>query len=160
MPKLKQQKGVVILEFTLCFVIFWIVFMGVIEFSRTLVSWNAAQEATRMAAKMASTCNKNATQSFQINSKLSYLLQSAGQVDLSERMDWLQLDYFPVGCSANTCEQVQARLNDVRLQLMFSGFAGFPVEILLPENRTTVMRESMQNYLAGTDGGLNEETCQ
>jgi hypothetical protein len=55
---------------------------------------------------------------------------------------------------------VQARLNDVRLQLMFSGFAGFPVEILLPENRTTVMRESMQNYLAGTDGGLNEETCQ
>lgn len=160
MSKIKNQKGVVILEFTLCFVIFWVVFMGVIEFSRTLISWNAAQEATRMAARMASICNKNAVQSFQINSKLSYLLQAAGQVDLSERLDWLQLEYFPAGCAVGTCEQVQARLNDVRLQLMFSGFAGFPVEIVLPENRTTVMRESMQNYLAGTDGGLNAENCQ
>ncbi len=114
MPKLKQQKGVVLLEFTLCFVIFWIVFIGVIEFSRTLVSWNAAQEATRMAAKMASTCDKSADQSSRIRSNLRYLLQSAGQVDLRERIDWLELEYFPVGCTANTCEQVQARLNDVR----------------------------------------------
>ena len=143
-----RQRGVVLLEFALTFVVFWVVFIGIVEFSRTLLTWNAAQEVTRMAARYASICDKNLSQQNTIMGHLRYLVMATGQVDVSNRMDWLQFDYLPAGCTDATCEQVQVRLNDVRLGLMLSGFPGFPAEVVLPDNRVTVMRETMYNYMA------------
>jgi hypothetical protein len=156
-----RQRGVVVLEFALTFVVFWLVFIGVVEFARTVLTWNAAQEVTRMAARYASICDKNLSQQALIMGRLRYLIMATGQVDVGDRLDWLQFDYLPTGCSDASCQHVQVRLNDVRLSLMLSGFPGFPAEVPLPPNQITVMRETMRNYVATSTSSSNlNSVCQ
>jgi Flp pilus assembly protein TadG len=47
--KSARQQGTVLIEFTLSFLIFWMVFIGILEFGRALLVWNTAAEATRIA---------------------------------------------------------------------------------------------------------------
>ena len=156
-----RQAGAVLLEFTLSFVVFWVVFIGLVEFARTVLTWNAAQEVTRMAARYASLCDKNLSQQSLIMGRLRYLVMATGQVDVGDRLDWLQFTYLPAGCTDATCEQVQVRLNDVRLSLMLSGFPGFPSDVVLPDNRVTVARETMRNYVATNTSSSNlNAVCQ
>ena len=146
------------LEFALTFVVFWIVFIGIIEFARTVLTWNTAQEVTRMAARYASIC-ESADQAL-IMGRLRYLIMATGQVDVGSRRDWLQFDYLPAGCSDASCQHVQVRLNDVRLSLMLSGFPGFPAEVALPSNQITVMRETMRDYVYGSGYSNLNSVCQ
>ena len=148
-----RQQGTVLIEFTLCFVIFWIVFIGILEFGRTLLVWNTAAEATRIAARMASICTSESDiQKTAIANKVVYLLKMTGQAsytapstpsvktDLTDQPDWLNLTYLPTGCNDNNCEFVQASLTGVNLELRFPGWT---LDLALPPNRTTVLRESM-----------------
>jgi Flp pilus assembly protein TadG len=147
-----RQQGTVLIEFTLCFLIFWMVFIGILEFGRTLLVWNTAAEATRIAARMASICtSESVIQKTAIANKVVYLLKITGQAtytapsttvknDLTDQPDWLNLTYLPTGCSDNTCEFVQASLTGVNLELSFPGWT---LDLALPANRTTVLRESM-----------------
>jgi len=153
--KRERQQGTALIEFTLCFLIFWMVFIGILEFGRTLLVWNTAAEATRIAARMASICtSESAIQKTAIANKVVYLLKITGQAtytapstptvqsDLTDQPDWLTLSYFPVGCTDSTCEHVQASLTGVNLALRFPGWT---LDLALPPNRTTVLRESMRN---------------
>ena len=75
-----RQQGTVLIEFTLSFLIFWIVFIGILEFGRTLLVWNTAAEATRIAARMASICTSESDiQKTAIANKVVYLLKITGQ---------------------------------------------------------------------------------
>lgn len=160
--KYPRQQGTVLIEFTLCFLIFWVVFIGILEFGRTLLVWNTAAEATRIAARMASICtSESVIQKAAIANKVVYLLKITGQAsytdpatpstknDLTDQPDWLNLTYLPTGCNDNSCEFVQASLSGVNLQLRFPGWT---VDLALPPNRTTVLRESMRNIFPA---GLN-----
>ncbi len=152
--KIKHQKGVVLIEFAFGFLVFWIIFFGILEFARAMVAWNAAGEATRVAARMASMCTSDdQTQIDVIKTRVTPLMRLSGQVkyypngsdvgvDLGDATDWLKLEYFPVGCSDSDCEQVQASLSEMIIRL---NFLGFDVDLTLPDNRTTVMRETMRN---------------
>lgn len=147
-----RQHGTVLIEFTLCFLIFWMIFIGILEFGRTLLAWNTAAEATRIAARMASICTDGAlpTKSV-IAAKVEPLLTISGQatyvgpgstasgLDLAGQSAWLTLTYGPTGCDANTCEFVQARLTGIQLKLQFPGMS---FDLALPENRTTVVLEN------------------
>ncbi|MGV0959953.1 MAG: TadE/TadG family type IV pilus assembly protein [Limnohabitans sp.] len=150
-----RQRGTVLIEFALSFLIFWIIFVGIVEFGRTMLAWNAASEATRIAARVASICTSQSTlQKTAIANKVVYLLQLTGQAyyadpgvpgsesDLTAQPDWLRLEYFPPACNDSNCEQVQASLSGVNLKLRFPGWT---LDLALPANRTTVMRESMRN---------------
>jgi hypothetical protein len=54
-PPAPRQKGSFTIEFTLVFMMFLILVLGIIEVSRTLYMWNTLQEVTRRAARAAST---------------------------------------------------------------------------------------------------------
>lgn len=151
--KQPRQHGTVLIEFTLCFLIFWVIFIGILEFGRTLLVWNTAGEATRIAARMASICTDGAfpTKSM-IAAKVEPLLNISGQamyvasgttasgLELAGQSDWLNLSYLgSPDCDANTCEFVQARLTGIQLKLEFPGVS---FDLALPENRTTVVREN------------------
>ncbi|MGV0983666.1 MAG: TadE/TadG family type IV pilus assembly protein [Limnohabitans sp.] len=155
--KANRQRGAVLIEFTLSFLLFWVIFFAIVEFGRTMLAWNAAGEATRLAARYASICDSG-NQIQKTASKVVYLLQLTGQAyyadpnapgvekDLKQQADWLKLEYFPVGCTDNNCEQVRASLSGVNLKLRF---AWLSLDLALPANRTTVMRESMHNTALG-----------
>ena len=163
--KIQRQRGIVLIEFALSFLIFWMIFMGIVEFGRTMLAWNAAGEATRIAARMASICTGESNiQKTAIANKVVYLLQLTGQAyyadpnaagsenDLTAQPDWLKLEYFPPNCTDSDCEQVQASLTGVNLKLRFPGWT---LDLALPANRTTVMRESMRNNFPSGFNGLN-----
>lgn len=144
----------VLVEFALSFLIFWIIFLSVLEFGRVMVAWNAAGEATRIAARMASICTgDDDTQVDVIKSRITPLMRLSGQakyypsspdvgLDLGDTTDWLKLNYFPSGCSDSDCEQVQASLSGVVIKI---NFPGFNLDFPIPVNRVTVMRETMHN---------------
>jgi uncharacterized protein (UPF0333 family) len=173
---INRQRGAVLIEFALSFLVFWIVFIGIVEFGRAMLAWNAAAEATRLAARVASICT-SANKSAVTNKSLN-LLQLTGQVhyvyeadengdgineqikiDMSHDIrvydsatNWLQLDYFPVGCTNSNCEQVQASLSNLHIILRLPGWN---LDIPLPANRTTILREGMSNLNRFNSGAQN-----
>lgn len=54
----RQQAGATAVEFALGLVIFLTFFLGVVDFSRMLWTWGAANEATRGGARTAVVCGK------------------------------------------------------------------------------------------------------
>jgi hypothetical protein len=151
--KAKRQRGTVLIEFTLSFLLFWLIFFAIVEFGRTMLAWNAAGEATRLAARYASICtSESVIQKTSIANKVVYLLQLTGQAyyadpnapgvesDLTAQPDWLKLEYFPAGCTDSNCEQVRASLSGVNLKLQF---AWVTLDWALPANPVTVLREGM-----------------
>ncbi|WP_089956406.1 TadE/TadG family type IV pilus assembly protein [Limnohabitans sp. 2KL-3] len=173
---LNKQKGLILIEFTLSFIIFWIIFIAIIEFGRAMLAWNAASEATRLSARVASICTKASKSA--ITNKTLNLLQLTGQVfyideidqdgdgikeiikiDMSHddlaydgSTDWLKLDYSPIGCGNGNCESVRASLS--KLYIIF-GIAGFTYKIPLPSSSITVLREGMSTLNKFNTDNLN-----
>jgi hypothetical protein len=139
-----QQAGVATIEFALSFMVFWVAFIGVVEFSRLMFAWGTAGEATQIAARLASICDMGAAQEERIRNHVAQLVTASGQVDLSERTDWLQFSYFPSGCAKSTCTQIEVRLHDIPTQLLMPLPA---ITLKLPEYRTRQPRETMSNSM-------------
>lgn len=150
-----KQAGAVLVEFTLGLLTFWMVLIGVIEFSRSLLTWNLAHEAVRQAARMGSVCENTLLTQVTIMGKLRYLVMAVGQVDVNNRLDWLAFEYFPQGCTNSNCELMKVSLNNVRLQFLFGNIPGIPVDLQLPAMPVTVVRESMRSYMATTSNPTN-----
>lgn len=143
-PALLAQSGSILIEFALSFVIFWTAMIGVIEFSRYMFSWGTASEATRVAARLASICDKGPVQEERIRGHVARLINASGQIDLGTRTDWLVLTYFPAGCSTNTCTFVEAKLQGLQPSLSIPGVSAVAA---LPEFRVRAPREAMQNVI-------------
>lgn len=152
MSRMGRQSGIALMEFALSFMVFWVILMGVIEFSRLMMAWGTAAEATRLAARLASTCDMGSTQEIRIRDRVKYFVTASGQIDLGTRTDWLVLNYLPSGCTADTCTLVEAKLNLVKANLLIPlpGFSGIPV----PAYSTRVMRESMRNTISTETNGV------
>jgi hypothetical protein len=163
--KVNRQRGAVLIEFTLSFLLFWLMFVAIVEFGRTMLAWNAAGEATRLAARYASICtSESMIQKTAIANKVVYLLQLSGQayyadpntpgveLDLTLKPDWLKLEYFPASCTDSNCEQVRASLSGVNLKLQF---AWVTLDWALPANTATVMREGMSRLNVFPPGNKN-----
>jgi hypothetical protein len=139
-----NQRGAVLIEFALSFMIFWTVLIGVIEFSRYMFSWATASEATRIAARLASICDKGPVQEGRIRSRVERLIRASGQIDLGTRTDWLILTYYPAGCNSETCTFVEAKLQGLQPQLSIPGVSSVAP---LPEFRVNAPREAMRNVI-------------
>lgn len=141
------QAGSVIVEFALAFSLFWVGLIAVVEFSRLMFTWGTAAEATRRAARLASTCAVGTAQADQIRAKVRPLVIASGQVDLGTRTDWLAISYLPSGCTADTCTMVDARLSNVAVSMMVPGLSR---SITIPAFPVRLPREAMRN--STTDG--------
>ncbi len=146
-PALRQsQRGAVMLEFALGLMVFLIAVMAVIELARFMLVLHMAAEATRLAARLASTCDMGATQEARIRDQVRVFVQSSGQIRVDGRSDWLTLTYWPTPCTQATCQQVQASVS--QLQAVLSLPLG-SLTLSLPPFRTTALREAMSSVVAG-----------
>lgn len=159
-----NQKGAVLVEFAICTLIFWIFFVAVLEFGRALVALNAANESMRIAVRMASICNPDPALQSRIWNKVLPLMQLTGQakfydlknssvVGLNQDNKWLEFEYYPDRCAVdserNTCEHVRVGISGVILKL---NFPGWTLDVPLPSNSVTVVRESMRtSFPTGLD---------
>ncbi len=141
-----DQRGTAMVEFALAFMLFWTALIAVIEFARLMFSWGTASEATRIAARLASICDKTSTQQAHIRARVSQYLTASGQIDLAGRTDWLTISYFPTGCTVDTCQQVEAKLYNIHPNMHVPGLNKI---ITLPEFRMRLPRESMRNSIQG-----------
>lgn len=147
--KRRDQAGAVVMEFALAFSLFSVAFLAVIEFSRLMLTWGAAAEATRRGARLASICEFGTNQASLIRSQVKPLLTASGQVDLGQRTDWLMIDYLPAGCGPDSCTMVDVRLNAVSASLLIPGLSN---AIPLPAFPARLTREAMRN---STSDGSN-----
>ena len=53
----QRQAGATIIEFSLVLIVFLTFFLGILDLSRMLFSWGAANEATRAGARYAVVCD-------------------------------------------------------------------------------------------------------
>jgi hypothetical protein len=54
-----RQKGLVMVEFAIIGLLFFIILFSILEFSRLLFVWNAVADATRIGARAAAVCSVN-----------------------------------------------------------------------------------------------------
>ncbi|MEY2801073.1 MAG: hypothetical protein RL513_657 [Pseudomonadota bacterium] len=139
-------KGAVMIEFALGLMVFLVAVVAVIELARFMLVFNMAGEATRLAARLASTCDMGASQQAQIRNQVRVFVQSSGQIRVDTRSDWLTLTYQPPLCTQATCQQVQASLSQLQVVLPLPLGS---LTLSLPPFRTTALREAMSTVVAG-----------
>lgn len=86
-----RARGAVMIEFALSFALFWLVFVSIIEFGRLMYAWNAAAEATNLAARTVAICGK--TKEPLALDRASQFLKASGVVDMASATDWIAFTY-------------------------------------------------------------------
>lgn len=131
-----KEHGAATVEFALIASLLLILLLGVMEINRVLFYWNTATEATRLGARLAVVCNKEATI---VKARMSEMLNilTSDHVDVS---------YAPAGCDIDSCRSVTVSI----IGLSVSTFIPFmPLNLSMPAFSTTLRRESMDSSNPG-----------
>ena len=134
----RAQAGAMVIEFALGLIIFLTFFLGVLDFSRMLWTWGAANEATRWGARTAVVCPRNA------GAVLAHMQKFLPQLTASQlRVDWYGASGLDNSCTPATCTAVQVRI--VGLDHVWISPIGWSTGrlIAMPEFATWLPRESM-----------------
>lgn len=128
----RKQQGAVAVEFALVALLLFTLLFGIMEMSRVLFYWNTATEATRLGARLAVVCSKDAAI---IKTRMSSILSilTPGNIDIA---------YTPSGCDINSCQSVTVSISGLNI----STFVPFvPLDLNMPSFSTTLPRESMDS---------------
>lgn len=127
-------KGATTVEFALGLLIFLMLVLGIVDFSRMLFMWSAAQEATRAGARYAVVCDDTAYQA-QVLARMKALMPQINTVSVT---------WAPSGCTAATCQGVTVSITGLNYQWIspIVGAAG-PL-IPMPGFSTYLPREVMR----------------
>jgi Flp pilus assembly protein TadG len=126
------QRGVAAVEFALIASLVFILLFGIMEMGRVLFYWNTAAETTRLGARLAVVCNKDAAA---IKARMQGMLNllSPANIDIA---------YAPASCDINTCRLVTVSITG----LTVSTFIPFvPLSLTMPSFSTTLPRESLDS---------------
>ncbi len=134
----RNQRGVAAVEFALVASIFFMLLIGAMEMGRVLFYWNTTAEATRLGARIAVVCSKDANQIF---TRMSALFPTIAIADID-------VTYLPGGCTVDTCESVTVTIKSGKSIPTFIPYAA--LNLTLPPFTTTLPRESMQSIFGGT----------
>lgn len=140
------QAGAAIIEFALVAMIFITLLIGTMEFGRWLFTLNAANEATRLGARLAVVCSKSAEDSIKLR------MQSMVPGILT---DYMHIDYKDA--DGNTCDETTCKMVTVRL----SGATFNPLIPLMgnsypiPAFATSLPREFMRSIALPPDNSKN-----
>lgn len=136
-PKINRinQRGVVTVEFTLVATLLFFAIFAIIGIARTVYIYNAANNATRLGARLAVVCAPAAAN----NIRARMVARVSGLTNGN-----INIDYNPAGCNVNTCNSVTVAINN------FSVAIATPANIqlgsfTLPNFSTTLVRESMNS---------------
>lgn len=134
-PGQQRQQGAAVVEFALVASLLFTLLFGITEMSRILFYWNTAGEATRLGARMAVVCGKDATA---IKTRMSNTLGilTPGNINIS---------YTPDGCDIHSCRSVTVSITGLNV----STFIPFvPLNLDTPSFSTTLLRETMDGASA------------
>lgn len=131
----RRQGGATIVEFALVLLIFLAFFLGILDFSRMLYVWNAANEAARSAARFAVVCDDT--------SRADLVLAHAQA--LLPQVKAVSVQWQPAACDPTTCEGVTVRLSELDYQWI-SPIAGAAAlaPVRMPEFSSYLPREIMR----------------
>jgi len=110
----------------------FILLFGFMEMGRVLFYWNTAAEATRLGARLAVVCNKDATA---IKTKMRSMLGLLAPANID-------IAYAPDGCDVNTCRMVTVSVTGLNVTT-FIPFV--PLSLTMPSFSTTLPRESLDS---------------
>ena len=135
--KHRHQRGAAAVEMAIVSVIFIMILFGAREMSRLLWTWNAADEATRLGARLASVGDIGDAR---IPTRMAQMLPALTPSNVT--IDYLNPGSAPNTCTAATCKSVQVTL---------SGYTHVPIipfiplSIPIPPFQTTLVKEFMQS---------------
>lgn len=136
--KKNKQTGAAAIEFALIASIFFTILIGILELGRVLFYMNSAAEATRLGARIAVVCNKDADG---ITSNMIKRLNILTK-------DNIKVEYREPGCIEATCKFVNVQIYGAVKIPTFIPFVSN--NFSLPTFSTTLPRESMDS----TDNSL------
>jgi len=130
-----RQKGATTVEFALALLIFFTFLLGIMDFSRMLFTWSAANEATRAGARFAVVCDSTGNQA-QVLSKMQALLPQISTISVV---------WIPAACTAATCTGVTVSITGLNYQWIspIAGLASMAA-IPMPTFSTFLPREIMR----------------
>ena len=134
-----KQSGATVVEFALVLMIFLTFFLGILDFSRMLWTWNAANEATRWGARVAVVCDKGAAAV--LASMQKFLPQLvAGNVQI----DWYDgAGNISTTCTHTNCAGVSVSITGLNYQWISPVGWGNYAAIAMPGFSTYLPREIM-----------------
>jgi Flp pilus assembly protein TadG len=140
----KRQAGAAAVEFAIVSVVFFTLLIGIMEMGRMLFYWNTVTEMTRMGARLAAVCEPDDPDNPQIAARIAAAFPSVP-------VEGIEVTYSPENCDVQTCELVTVRVVANHPISNVIPFVPASVNsITMPEFRTTIPRESMQNVFQGT----------
>lgn len=121
------------MEFALVSIVFFTLLLGIMEFGRWLFILNAANEATRLGARLAVVCSISSAP--QIRQRMS---------DMTIGIPTAQMDivYSPSSCDASNCRTVMARIVGATFSPVSPFFGG---SYSIPQFPVSLPRESMNS---------------
>lgn len=129
-----RVTGATTVEFALGLLIFLMLVLGIVDFSRMLFTWSAAQEATRAGARYAVVCD-DTTQQTLVLARMKALLPQINTVSVA---------WAPAGCTAATCQGVTVSITGLNYQWI-SPIAGAAAPLIpMPGFSTYLPREVMR----------------
>ncbi len=132
-PARRAQVGAAIVEFALVALIFFTLLIGIMEFGRWLFTLNAANEATRLGARLAVVCSISDAQDIKAR-----MHQVAGGIPVGKMI----IEYLPSSCDESNCKTVTVRLNGATFSPLIPLMGGnYPI----PEFATSLPRELMNS---------------
>jgi Flp pilus assembly pilin Flp len=138
-----DQRGANAVEFALVVSVFITLLFAVIEFSRVLFTWNAAVEATRFGARVATVCDVSSA------AVVSMMQTFLPQVNSSN----VTVTYTPSGCTKANCESVTVGIGNISLQTYIPFLS---LNLPMPSFSTYIVRESLETTNAA---GQTNPTC-
>lgn len=132
----KNQTGATIVEFALSFIVFLMFVLAIVDFSRMLFTWAAANEAARIGARYAVVCDSTGNQE-QVLARMQRLLPQIASVNVA---------WSPVGCNSTNCEGVTVSITNMDYQWIspIAGLAAAISPIQMPGFSTYLPREIMR----------------
>ncbi|KQW57294.1 TadE/TadG family type IV pilus assembly protein [Variovorax sp. Root411] len=130
----RHVNGATTVEFALGLLIFLMLVLGIVDFSRMLFTWNAAQEATRAGARYAVVCDDTGQQAL-VLARMKALLPQINTVSVA---------WAPSGCTASTCEGVTVSITGLNYQWISPIVGAAAPLIPMPAFSTYLPREVMR----------------
>ena len=142
----QKQTGATTVEFALVLVIFLTFFLGILDFSRMLWTWNAASEATRWGARVAVVCDKGAARVLASMQKfLPQLTASNLQIDWYDKTDAISTTCIAKKLveTDSVCSAVNIRITGLQYKWLSPIGYGLRTAITMPGFSTYLPREVM-----------------
>jgi Flp pilus assembly protein TadG len=129
-----RQSGATTVEFALVLIVFLMFLLGIVDFSRMLFTWNAANEAARAGARYAIVCD-NTGQAAAVRARMQALLPQINQINVA---------WTPSSCDPTTCTGVTVTIVNLDYQWIspIGGVASRAID--MPTFSTFLTREVMR----------------